>query len=126
PNGPDQVALRVQRGGDPGQAAGVAGRIVHHVPPRMAQGLARVRDRLVYVVADLDLPGGPARDLRVVGGYQGDRLPLVAHHVDGQHRLIGDLQAVVLAAGNVLVREHRVHAGRGQGRADVDRHDPGV
>ena len=44
---PDQVALRVQRGPLPGQLADLPRGVVDLVPPRVAEGLAGVGDRLV-------------------------------------------------------------------------------
>src|ERR1700749_3725105 len=99
--------------------------VVDLVPPRVAEGLAGVGDRLVDVIVDPDPLGRLAGDLRVVGGDERDRLAVGAHRVDGEHRLVDDLQPVELVARHVLVGEHRVHAGRGQRRADVDGADPG-
>ena len=96
---PQQVAARVQRLGVEGQLG--------------------VGDRLEHLVVDLDLGGRVAGGLRVVGGDDRDRLALVADLVPGQHRLVGDLEPVDLAAGHVLVREHGVHAADRERRRDV-------
>ena len=89
-----------------------------HVPQQVAGRVQRlgvdrllgVGDRLERLVVDLDLGGGVAGGLRVVGGDDRDRLALVADLVPRQHRLVGDLEPVRLAAGHVLVREHGVDA----------------
>ena len=86
----------------------------------------RVDDRLERLVLDADLGGGAARLLGMLGRDHGNRLAEVAHAVEREHRLVGELEAVALLAGNVLVREHRVDA-RHPGRARrVDRRDEGV
>ena len=82
-----------------------------------------VGQRLEHAVLDDDRVGRAARGLGVVGGDDRDRLALVAHVVDREHRLVGDLHAVDLAPGDVVVGEHGVDAGDGQRRADVDAPD---
>ena len=63
-------------------------------------------------VVDLDLGGGAARGLRVVGGDEGDRLAVVADLAVGEDRGVLDLQAVVLHLGRqVVVGQDGVHAG---------------
>ena len=123
---PHQVARRVQLGPLPGQLADLPRGGVHQVPPRVAQGLVGVGDRLVHLVVDLDPLGRLAGDLRVAGGHQRDRLALVAHDVGGQHRLVGDLQPVELVTRHVLLGQHRGHARRGQRPGGLDGTDPGV
>ncbi len=103
-------------------------RLVHVAVRLRVEALLLGDDRGEHLVLDLDLlhraPGG----LRVVGRDQRDRLAVVPDPVDGQGRLVGDLQAVVLGAGDVLVGEHRVHAGHGERLGDVHGEDvrPGV
>jgi hypothetical protein len=53
---------------------------------------------------------GSPRLLRVLRGDDRDRFAEVAHAVDGEHRLIGKLEAVGLGAGDVGVGENGVHA----------------
>ena len=60
----------------------------------------------------------------MVGGDDRDRLALVADLVPGQHRLVGDLEPVGLAAGHVLVREDGVHAADAERGRDVQLADP--
>ena len=109
-----------------------------HVPQHVAalvQGgtLARHRDvgvdhRRQHVVLDDDAGRCPAGGLRVVGGDDRDRLSGVANLVDGEYRLVDDLQPVVLAARHVLVGEDGVHARHGERRPGVDEADarPGM
>ncbi len=83
-------------------------------------------DRGEHLVLDRDLLHRAAGRFRVVGGDQRDRLAVVPDLVDGQGRLVLDLQAVVLRAGDVLVREHRVDAGHLERLGDVHREDVGA
>ena len=80
-----------------------------------------VGDGLERLVLDADLLGGAARLLGVLGGDERDRLAEVAHAVDREHRLVGELEPVALLAGNVLVREHGMDAGHRDRLGDVDR-----
>ena len=57
----------------------------------------------------------------MVGGDQRDRLALVAHDVDGQHRLVEVLEADRVEARHVVGGQDGVDARRREGRADVDR-----
>lgn len=78
-------------------------------------------------VLDLDLGGGAAGRLRVVGGDDRDRLAVVADLAVGEDRGVLDLQTVVLHLGRqVVVRHDGVHARQGEGLARVDGHDLGV
>lgn len=78
-------------------------------------------------VLDLDLGGGAARGLRVVGGHDGDRFTVVADLAVGENRRVLDLQAVVLhLGGQVLIRHHGVDAGGGERLGGVDGDDLGV
>jgi hypothetical protein len=79
-----------------------------------------------HLVVHGDAGGCAARGLRMVGGHDRDRLALVAHLVDGEHRLVRDFQAVQLGAGHVLVREHGVHPGQRKGFGHIDTADPGT
>lgn len=86
-----------------------------------------VRDDRQFAVLDLDLGGGTARGLRVVGGDDGDRFPVVADLAVGEDRGVLDLQAVVLHVGRqVVVRHDGVDAGQCEGLGRVDRDDLGV
>jgi hypothetical protein len=55
--------------------------------------------------------------------FAADRLAEVPHPVEGQHRLVGEFEPVALVARDVLVRQHRMDAGRRQRLRDVDRVD---
>ncbi len=80
-----------------------------------------VDDRLELLVGDGDPLRRPPRLLRVLRGDERDRLADVAHAVDREHRLVGELEPVALRARYVGVREDGVHAGHGQRLRDVDR-----
>ncbi|CAM5396631.1 hypothetical protein SVIOM342S_09206 [Streptomyces violaceorubidus] len=131
------------RGGRPGVAA--HDRLsVHDVGVRDVGGMVVVavlveedragggRGRLVgdegqLPVLHLDLRGGAARGLRVVGGDDRDRLPVVADLAVGEDRGVPDLQSVVAyVGGQVVVGHDGVHARRGQRLARVDGDDLGV
>ena len=58
----------------------------------------RVDDGLERLVLDDDRLGRAARLLRMLGGDERHRLAVVAHAVDREHRLIGELEPVGLAA----------------------------
>ena len=75
------------------------------------RGALGVDDRLERLVLDADGRGSPPRLLGLLGGDDRDRLAEVAHAVDREHRLVAELEAVQLVAGDVLVREHGVDAG---------------
>src|SRR4029450_655462 len=66
----------------------------------LGHGGLGVDQRVEDLVVDRHQVGGPAGRLGVVGGYQGDRLALVADVLPGQHGLVGNLQAVGLAGGD--------------------------
>ena len=85
-----------------------------------------IGDGRQLLVVDLDGGGGAARLLGALGGDDRHRLAVVADAVDGEHRLVRDLEAVRLGPGNVGVRQDGVDAGRGEGRGDVDRADARV
>src|SRR5204863_1727320 len=71
------------------------------------------------------LRGAPGL-LRLLRGDERDRLAVVADAVTSEHGLVGELEAVGLRAGHVLVREHCVDAGHLQRLAEVDFEDPRV
>ena len=54
------------------------------------------------------------------------RLAVIADAVDGEHRLVGDLEAVRLRARHVGVRQHGVDAGESEGCGDIDPENAGV
>ena len=104
------------------------------VPHRRAVRMERLRlgralgvdDRLERLVLDAHGRGRAPRLLRLLGGDDRDRLAEVAHAVDREHGLVGELEPVRLLAGDVLVREHGVDAGHRDRLGDVDRDDPRV
>jgi hypothetical protein len=124
PQVPHQVPLWVQVGGLPADSGGRRGRVVQHVPGRVAECRHRVGDRLPHVVVDPDPFGGLPGDLGVGGGDEGHRLTLVADRLVGQDRLVGELEPVPVGARHVLGREHGLHARDRQRLADVDGPDP--
>ena len=69
-----------------------------------------VGHRLERLVVDADLLGGAARLLGMLGRDERDRLAVVEDALDREHGLVGELEPVVLRAGDVGVREHGVHA----------------
>ena len=92
-------------GGEAGTAPDAA-RAAPRCPPACSAGPVRGRCRASvsgaqYLVVDGDPAHRPAGGLRVVGADQRDRLTLVAHHVLGQHRLVGPAQAVPVRARHV-------------------------
>jgi hypothetical protein len=85
-----------------------------------------VRHGLERLVLDAYAFRRAARLLGMVGGDERDGLAVVEDAVDREHGLVGELEAVGLLARDVLVGEHRVHAGHRHGFADVDREDAGM
>ena len=83
-----------------------------------------VDDRLERLVLDDDRLERTPRLLRVLGRDDDDRLADVAHAVDREHRLVGELEPVELRPRDVGVRQHRVDAVEAQRGAQVDRDDP--
>ena len=67
--------------------------------PRVSGARLGIDDRLELLVLDPHLLGGAARLLGVLGGDDRDRLAEVADAVEGEHRLVGELEAVALLAG---------------------------
>ena len=104
----------------------MAGGRVSVVDRRLLGRALGVDDRLQRLVHDHDLLGGAARLLRVLGRDDGDGLAEVAHAVDREHRLVGELEPVGLGARDVGVREDGVDAGHRQRLRDVDLDDAGV
>jgi hypothetical protein len=86
-------------------------------------GIVDDRQRLVL---DADRLGGPARLLGMVGRDERDRLADVADTIDREHRLVGELEAVGLLAGNIGVREDGMDAGHRDRAAHVQGDDPRV
>ncbi len=87
----------------------------------LLHGAFHVDHGLERLVVDLDPLRGSPRLLGMLGGDNGDRLAEVAHLLEREHRLVGELEAVALLSGNVRVRQHGVHARRRQRLAQVDR-----
>lgn len=86
-----------------------------------------VGDDREFAVLDLDLRGGAAGGLRVVGGDDRDRLAVVADLAVREDRGVLDLQAVVLHLGGQVVVGHDGVDARGLQRLDgVDGDDLGV
>ena len=79
--------------------------------------------RLEDLVLDADLLGRTPRLLGMLSRDQRDRLAPIADEIEGEDRLVGDLEAIDLLTGNVLVREHHDHAGCGTGGGRIDRDD---
>ncbi len=108
----------------------VAVAVAHRRPVGMERVLLRralrIDDELERLVLDADPLGGAARLLRMLGRNERDGLAEVAHALEGEHRLVLELEAVPFLAGNILVREYRVHTGHTDRFRDVDRHDAGV
>jgi hypothetical protein len=86
----------------------------------------RVDDRLERLVLDANALRRAARLLRMFRGHERYRLAEVAHALVGEHGLVLELEPVPLLAGQVLVRQHRVHAWHSDCPRDVDRHDARV
>jgi hypothetical protein len=59
-------------------------------------------------------------------GDERDGLAVVAHAVRGEHRLVRELEAIGLRAGDILMGQHRVDARNGQRLRDVDLDDARV
>ena len=90
----------------------------------LLEGALHVDDRLERLVLDHDRLERTPRLLRVLGRDDDDRLADVAHAVDREHRLVGELEPVELLPRDVRVRQHGVDAVEAQGGAQVDRDDP--
>ena len=78
------------------------------------------------LVGDDDRVERPPAGLGVVGGDRRHRLADVAHHVAGEHRLVGGDQPVGRLPRHVVGRDHRLHSRDPPRRRGVDRHDAGV
>ena len=108
---------------DPYVGSGMVGVAVHdpHVAEHVAEfvdlgcigaeRLLHVGDGLEDLVVDVDPMGGPPSQFRVVGGHDGYRLALVSNPFRGEHRLVGELQAIRRLPRNVPGQQHRVDAG---------------
>ena len=92
--------------------------------------LAHVEERRPLLVLDLDQTDRLARGVLVHCGDSCDRLTLVADFVDGEQWLVRRdserLQVAVDVVRNVLVGDHRMHAGQRFGLARVEASDCGV
>ena len=108
----------------------VAVTVAHRRPVRVERLLLErtlhVDDRLERLVLHGDRRERLPCLLGVLGSDDRDRLADVAHPVDRENGLVGELEAVELRAGHVGMREHRVDAGNPQRGREVDPHDPGV
>ncbi len=111
----------------------VAEEVAVGVQRRRVEGLLGIGQRLQHLVLDHDRGGRQPGGVGVVGGDGGDRLTVVADHLGGQDRTVGDHPAVrravrgaALAGRQVGGGDHGVHAGDGEGGRGVDRQDPGV
>ena len=85
-----------------------------------------IDDRCQWLVLDANQLGRPSRLLRVLRGDEGDGLAVVPHAVEGEHRLVPELEAVALVAGNVRVGENGVDTRHAEGGREIDRDHPGV
>jgi hypothetical protein len=85
-----------------------------------------VDHRIEGLVLDANPLGGATRLLRVFGSNDGDRLPEVAHTVDGEHRLIRELEPVTLLPRDVLVRQDCMHSWELQRVGEIDLDHPRV
>ena len=88
--------------------------------------LLGIADGRQFLVVHVDAVSGAAGFLRALGGYDRHRLPVVANTVDGQYRLVRDLEAVGLGARHVGVGQNGVDAGHSEGGGEVDREDARV
>ena len=86
----------------------------------------RIDDRLERLVLDVDGSSRAAGLLGLIGRDDGDWLAEVAHAVDGQHRLVRELEPVRLPPPDVLVRQDRVYSAQCKRCGDVDPEDARV
>ena len=93
------------------------------VDPGLVGRTLGIDHELELLVLDLDRGRRPPRLLRMLGGDEGDRLAEVAHPVEREHGLVGELEPVALVAGDVLVGEDGMDARHADGLRDVDRDD---
>ena len=108
--------------------------VAHQVPARVDEAVVAVEgdlgidDRRQLLVLHDDLVERTTGYLRVVSGDDRDRFALVAHLVEGEHRLISHLHAVRLHAWDVVVGEHCGDSGHGQrvGRVEAEDASPRV
>ena len=96
------------------------------VQRRLLEGALHVHHGLERLVLDDDPCRGSPRLLRLLGGDERDRLAVEAHALGGEHGLVGELEPVGLAAGNVGLRQNGVHSRHGHGGRHVERDDAGV
>ena len=83
-------------------------------------------DRLEHLVLDPHLLGGAPRLLWMLGRDQRHGLAPVPYEVEGEHRLVVDLEPVELLARHVLMCEDRHHSGHRARLGRVDGHDSRV
>ena len=91
------------------------------VQRRLLEGALHVHHGLERLVLDDDPCRGSPRLLRLLGGDERDRLAVEAHALGGEHGLVGELEPVGLAAGDVGLRQNGVHSRHGHGGRHVDR-----
>ena len=117
---------------DPHRADDVRPRVVavpmpHRGPIRVERIHLRrplgIGDRLERLVFDPNGSSCPASLLGLLGRHDRHRLAEVAHAVDREHRLVGELEPVRLLAGDVVVREDSVNPRQRQRLRDVDLDD---
>ncbi len=96
------------------------GRIGRMQRLRLGRALG-IDDRLERLVLDSNGLGRTARLLRLLRRHDRDRLAEVAHAPVGQHRLVREIEPVRLLAGDVVLRQHRVHARHPRRLGRVDR-----
>ena len=85
-----------------------------------------IGDGLERLVLDANRRSGAACLLGLLGRDDRDRLAEVADAVEGEHGLVGELEAVGLAAGDVVLGDDRVDARHRDRLGDVDLEDPRV
>ena len=92
----------------------------------LLERVLHVDDRLERLVLDRDRRQRLPRLLGMVRGNDRDGLADVAHPVDREHGLVGELEAIPLPARHVGMGEDRLHARKREGLRKVDRDDPRV
>ena len=86
----------------------------------------RIGDGLERLVLDANRRRRAACLLGLVGGDDCDGLAVVTDPVDREHRLVGEVEAVRLLPGDVLVRQRGVDARHRERLGDVDGENPRV
>ena len=85
-----------------------------------AQRLFHVGDGRQHLIGDRDAFRSTAGQFEIVGGKHGDRLALIPHAVDRQHRLIGNFESICLPPRDIRRHEDGVHAGAAKRAGDVN------